>query len=93
MIAKRFCDELEVLRHTTFSLIIDESIAIASKKQLAIVIHFYCDRELKVRSHFFKLVEVTHGDADSITTAVLESFEKSRIPTDNIIWYVSDIYN
>ena len=55
-----------------------ESTDIASKKQLAIVVHFYCDRELKVRSHFFKLVEVTHCDADSITAAVLDSFEKSE---------------
>ena len=55
---------------------------IASKKQLVIVVHFYCDRELKVRSCFFKLVEVTHCDADSI---ILNSFEKSKVPTDNII--------
>ena len=54
-----------------------ESTDIASKKQLAIiVVHFYCDRELKVRSGFFKLVEVTHCDADSIT--VQHSFEKSE---------------
>ena len=50
------------VRHTKCSLIIDKSTDIASKKQLAVV-RFYCDRELKVRSHFFKLVEVTHSDA------------------------------
>ena len=72
------CDELEVLRYTMFSLIIDESTDITSKKQFVIVVHFYCDRELKVRSRLFKLVEVTHGNADTITTAVLQSFEKRR---------------
>lgn len=94
VIAKTFRDELEeLLRHTKFSLIIDESTDIASKKQLAIVVRFYCNRELRVRSRFFKLVEVMHSDADSITAAVLDGFEKSGVPTDNIIGYASDTTN
>ena len=57
VIAKRFCDDLEeLLRHTKFSLFSDESTDIASKKQLAVVVCFCCDRELKVRSCFFKLL-------------------------------------
>lgn len=94
VIAKMLRDELEeLLRHTKFSLIIDESTDIASKKQLAIVVRFYCNRELRVRSPFFKLVEVMHSDADSITAAVLDGFEKSGVPTDNIIGYASDTTN
>ena len=84
--AKRFRDELyEALRYTKFSLIIDETTDIAFKKQLAIVVHFYCDRQKRVRSLFFKLVQVTAADADHITTAVLGSFEKACIPTDTLL--------
>ena len=61
MIAKNFRDELEeLLRYTKFSLFIDESTDIASKKQLAVVVRFYCDRELKVKSCFFKLSPLLH---------------------------------
>ena len=37
-------------------------------------------------------MEVTHCDADSITAAVLDSLEKSEVPTD-IIGYASDTTN
>ena len=57
------------------------------------VVRFYCDRELRVKSRFFKLVEVTTGTADCITAAVLDSFEKRGIPINNIIGYVSDTTN
>ena len=93
VMAKRFRDELhEALRCTKFSLIINETTDIASKKQLAIV-RFYCDREKRVRSVFFRLVEVTAADADHITAAVLGSFEKACIPTDDIIGFAADMTN
>ena len=76
-----------------FSLIIDESTDIASKKQLAIVVRFYCDREMRVKSRFFKLVEVTKGDADTLANSVFTQLEKNGIPCENMIGFASDTTN
>ena len=94
VMAKRFRDQLyEVLRHVKFSLIIDETTDIAAKKQFAIVVRFYCNREKRVKSVFFKMVEVSAADAHHITTAVIESFEKAHIPIDNVIGFAADTTN
>ena len=53
----------------------------------------FIDCEKIVRSLFFKLVKVTAADADHITAAVLGSFEKACIPTDNIIGFIVDMTN
>lgn len=41
---------------------IDESTDIAAKKQLAIVVRVYSSQEMRVKSRFLNLVEVTSGD-------------------------------
>ena len=64
-------------------MIVDATTDIAAKKQLAIVVRFYCIREKRVRSGF-KTIEVAAADADHITAAVLGSFDKAGIPTSNI---------
>ena len=67
VIAKRFNMELvEILRKVKFSVLIDESTDIASRKQLAIVVRFYCDKEMRVRSRFFKLVDVSVANAETL---------------------------
>lgn len=94
VMAKRFRDQLEeVLKDVKFSVIIDETTDIAAKKQLAIVVRLYCNWEKRVTSSFFKLIEVTAADADHITAAVLDSFEKVGIPTSNIIGFAADTTN
>lgn len=91
VMAKRFHGELvKVLKHVNFSLIIDDSTDIASKKQLAIVVCFYCDREMRVRSRFFKLMEVTRGDAETLASVVFSQLEKYGIPCDNMIGFAAD---
>ncbi len=70
VLAQQFRDQLEeVLKHIKFSVVIDETTDIAAKKQLAIVVRFYCNRERRVRSSFFQTIEVTAADADHITAA------------------------
>lgn len=94
VMAQQFRDQLEeVLKHTKFSVIIDETTDIAARKQLAIVVRFYCNRERRVKSSFFKTIEVTAADADHITAAVLGSLEKASIPTSNIIGFAADTTN
>ena len=94
MLAKRFRNELEaVLRCTSFSIIIDESTDISIKKQLAIVVRFFCEKENKIKSQFFKLLEVAAGDATTLVSCITSLFEKEKIPLDNMIGYAPDTTN
>ena len=92
--AKQFRENItEILRHTKFSIIVDESTDSSTKKQLALVVRFYCNKDSKVRSQFLKLLEVTHSDATTLTTTLLSYFEKNNISIENIIGYASDTTN
>ena len=94
ILAKRFKTELiETLQKHKFSIIIDETTDIASKKQLALVVRYFCERELVVKSQFFCLIELTNSDATTITTSLIAIFEKNKIPLANIIGYASDTTN
>ena len=94
ILAKRFKTELiETLQKCKFSIIIDETTDIASKKQLALVVRYFCERELVVKSQFFCLIELTNSDATTITTSLSATFEKNKIPLANIISYASDTTN
>lgn len=94
VIAQRFRNDLvEVLKSTKFSIIIDESTDISALKQLAVVVRFFCNSQRRVRAHFLKLIEVSSADADGITTAVLDVFEKAKIPLSNIVGFAADTTN
>ena len=81
VIARKFRNQLqETLRQRKFSIIIDESTDISSTKQLAIVVRFFCDKDNKVKSKFLKLIEVSHGDATTLTTTILSVFHEMDIP-------------
>ena len=76
-----------------FSIIIDETTDIASKKPFALVVRYFCERDLVVKSQFFCLIELTNSDATTITTSLIATFEKNKIPLANIIGYASDTTN
>ena len=94
VIAKRFNMELvEILRKVKLSLLIDESTDIASRKQLAIVVRFYCDKEMRVRSRFSKLIDVSVANAETLYNVTINGLEKSSIPIENIIGYAANTAN
>lgn len=86
-------DIMEQLRKIKFSIIIDESTDISATKQLALVVRYFCERRLTIRSQFLCLLEVTESDATTLTTILTSYFEKNTIPLDNIIGYASDTTN
>lgn len=77
----------DLLKSTFFSIIIDESTDIATKKQLAIVVRYFSERENKVK------IEVAAGDATTLVSTITSLFEKENIPLKNIIGYSSDTTN
>ena len=94
VIATRFRHDIDnILKTTKFSIIIDESTDISSKKQLAIVVRFFCNQRNQVKSKFFKLIDVTKSDATTLTSALISLFEKKNISIENIIGFASDTTN
>ena len=94
VLATRFKTQLiETLQKTNFSIIIDETTDIASKKQLALVVRYFCGKELIIKSMFLCLIELTKSDATTVTTSLVSTFEKYSIPLTNIIGYASDTTN
>ena len=91
VLAKQFrCDIIKTLRNIKFSIIINESTDISSKKQLAVVVRFFCHKELKVQSQFLCLIHVTQSDATTLTDVLTSYFERNGIPFQNIIGFASD---
>lgn len=81
------------MRRTKFSIIIDETTDISTKKLLAVVVRFFSDRENRLKCQFLKLIETPHSDATSLFTTLITYFEKKKIPLLNIIGYASDTTN
>ena len=84
---------IKSLNKTKFSVIIDETTDIASKKQLALVVRYFSTQELMVQSRFLCLIELVQSDATTLTQALVSYFEKNDIPLSNIIGYASDTTN
>lgn len=94
VLAVRFrSDTVEALKNSTFSIIIDESTDVSCKKQLAVVVRYFCEKQVLIRSQFLCLIEVTNSDATSLTNTLVSFFEKNNIPLTNIIGYASDTTN
>ena len=84
---------IKTLTETNFSIIIDESTDISAKKQLALVVRYFCDEANSIRSQFLRLIEVTNSDATTLTATLISFFERNNIPLVNIIGYASDTTN
>ena len=57
------------------------------------MIRFYCNQEKRVKSVFFKLIEVSSADANHITANIFDSLEKAAIPINNMIGFAADTTN
>lgn len=86
-------DLVAKLKLNRFSIIIDETTDVATQKQLAIVVRFFCEEQNTVKSQFFKVIEVAAADATTIVTTINSLFQKEGIPIDNIVGYASDTTN
>lgn len=80
-----------VLKGQYFSIIMDESTDVSSKKCLAITVRYFDD--IKTVSRFFGLVEVPFATAKHLFDAVKGLLDQLRIPITNIIGYGADNAN
>lgn len=80
----------DILRKNKFSLIIDETTDISTKKCLALVVRYFDNKERKVRDRFLAMLELSNFDAKSIHGTIVDFFDKNEIPLENLIGFASD---
>ena len=76
---------VEKLKHSFFSIIIDETTDVSTCKQLAIMTRTYHDEAKKVQCNLYSLVELGNSNAETLFQAICSAFEKESIPLSNII--------
>lgn len=83
-------DVAKDLRKCKFSVIIDETTDISTKKCLAIVVRYFDQVSNRVRDRFFSLIELQSCDAATIYSTLIDLLQLHQIPTENLIGFASD---
>lgn len=83
-------DTIKELKNSRFSLIIDETTDVSTKKSLAIIGRFWSEDENKILDRFIDLVEVENANADALFNIIKKLLHENSIPYDNIIGFGSD---
>ena len=79
--------------NTRFSVIIDETTDVSTHKELAVVTRFYDKQSMSIKCPLYELLEVSHGDAETLSRALLSVIERNGIPPDNVIGFAADTTN
>ncbi|CAH1099559.1 unnamed protein product [Psylliodes chrysocephalus] len=76
------------LRKNNFSIIIDETTDVGTKKCLALVVRYW--NEGTVKDRFLELLEIKQCTAEAIFNCIREFFDSNNIPLKNIIGLAAD---
>lgn len=76
------------LQSTPFSLNIDEATCFNTKKVLAMLVSYF--EEGKIRLHHLASVEIDRADSSTIFNAVVEVFDRHKLPWENLISVLTD---
>lgn len=68
-----------------FSLIIDESTAIDATKMLCMMIRYFSGEDKKIKTTFYKLVQIEAGDADTISDSFKSQLVKDGLKLEKLI--------
>lgn len=86
VIAPCFFDELmEDIGDSYYSMIIDESTATDKKKILCIMIRYFSKSKKKVITTFYRVVEVTAGDAETLYESFTNILKSDKLKVENLI--------
>lgn len=86
---------VQKLKTTKFSVMIDESTDVSTNKAMCVVVRFYDNKQHKIVSRFFDLIDIFQdgveiATAEVIYEALIKSFTSVGVPTINIIGFGSD---
>lgn len=76
-----------------FSMIMDETTDMSSKKQCALSVIFFDTETSQVKAMFFDMYEMKSGTADDLYNSMINSIVSKNIPLDNLIGFSSDTCN
>lgn len=76
-----------------FSVIIDETTDVSTAKELAVVTRVYDSESMNTDCPLYDLLEITHGDAESMFQALVGLFERDGISLNHIIGFAADTTN
>ena len=84
-------DEIvKTISSQSFSIIIDETTAISTKKCLIIVVRYFDFSISRVKDKFLTLLEVDHVDAKALFNVLKTFFTSLNIDMKNIIGFAAD---
>lgn len=78
-------DLIKEIGESAFSLIVDESTDVSTKKILCIMIRFFSENLGKVVTTFYKLIELTASDARSVYNALKSQMESDGLVFRNLV--------
>lgn len=78
-------DLLEDVDRSYYSLIIDESTTIDTKKVLCLMIRYFSTKKKKIMTTFYRLIEMRSGTSDAITQAILLQLKTDGLTTEKLI--------
>lgn len=68
-----------------YSLIIDESTSIDTKKMMCLVVRYYSKKKQKIETTFYRLLELEGGDACTLVTAFENQLKIDALKIDKLI--------
>ncbi|CAH1366296.1 unnamed protein product, partial [Tenebrio molitor] len=81
---------LDKLRKGKFSIIIDETTDVGTKKSLVVLARFFNKDLNKVKDHFVDLIEVRDASAKSLFNSIKLLLDSNNIPYNNLIGFGAD---
>lgn len=88
----------EILKNQKFSIIVDESTDITVKHSMCIIVRYLDLETQQITEGLWDLVELyvnkdSVANAEHVSKAIINSFEKESIPFENIVGFCSDTCN
>ncbi|XP_077279781.1 uncharacterized protein LOC143907119, partial [Temnothorax americanus] len=78
-------DLINDLGNGHYSLIIDESTAVDTKKILCLIIRYFSETKKKIVTTFYRLIEIEGGDANTLISAFKNQILKDGLKMENLI--------
>lgn len=86
VIAPCFLQELlEEVGDSHYSMIIDETTAVDTKKIMCIIIRFFSEKQNKIVTQLYRLIEIEAGDATSLSTAFKTQLMADGLSLDKLL--------
>ncbi|XP_049310267.1 uncharacterized protein LOC125778069 [Bactrocera dorsalis] len=81
---------VDQLKQIKFSLIVDETTDVSTKKSLVLIVRYFDHLTKRISDKFLGLISVVNADATSVYTSIKEFFNEQGVALENIIGLATD---